>query len=49
MKKILSIVGVHASETPEKIFDRKIQDIEKKAQLDFNNVIAAKQDLEIEI
>ena len=32
MKKILSIVGVHASETPEKIFDRKIQDIEKSGQ-----------------
>ena len=32
MKKILSIVGVHASETPEKIFDRKIQDINKSGQ-----------------
>ena len=29
--------------------DNDIKDIEKKAQLDFNDVIAAKQDLEIEI
>ena len=29
--------------------DIELKDIEKKAQLDFNNVIAAKQDLEIEI
>ena len=29
--------------------DIELKDIEKKAQLDFNNVIAAKQDLELEI
>ena len=29
--------------------DHDIKDLEKKAQLDFNSVIAAKQNLEIEI